>query len=436
LRKGKTHIHKAVISFNQTGWKMDVEERVGIGCYITSTPGMGGRIKESPEDFYVEELAKLRLSDEGRYTVIRVRKTNWNTMNFARVLAKKLGISQRRVEYAGTKDKRAVSVQYFSIYGLNDEDIEILRRVQIKDAEIEILGKSNRRIELGDLTGNLFRIKVHDARDGEVVDFTLRELDERGTPNFFGLQRFGMRFITHEVGKHILRKDYSNAFWTYVAKPFEDEREDVKAIREELWETRDAKFGLKELPAYLRYERILLQGLREGKSEEKALLLLPKNLKLMFVHAYQSYIFNRLLTSRIKEFGNLKDVFEGDAVGFISSGNPLELKEEYSFVNSNKKRIKFLIAEKRAFLALPLPGYETEIRGWVKEKTEEILNEDEVHLKDFKHEYREFASKGDYRIADMPFSDFRYKDGIFFFYLPKGCYATILLREFTKTCLS
>ncbi len=415
--------------------KMDVEEKVGIGCYITSTPGIGGRIKENPEDFYVEEIARLKLSDEGKYTIIRVRKTNWNTMNFARILAKKLGISQKRIEYAGTKDKRAVSVQYFSISNLSEEDIERLKTIRIKDAEIEIMGKSNRRIELGDLVGNMFRIRVHGARNGQIIHHTLKELDEKGAPNFFGLQRFGMRFITHEVGMHILRRDYSSAFWTYVAKPFEGEREDIKVIREELWKTRDSKFGLRELPAYLRYERILLQSLREGKSEEKALLSLPKNLKLMFVHAYQSYVFNRLLSSRIKEFGNLKEVLEGDTVDFISSGNYLELKEEHSFVNSNKKRIRFLIDEKKAFLALPLPGYETEMKGWAKERTEEILSSDGINIEDFKHEHREFTSKGSYRIADMPFSDFRYENEVFSFYLPKGCYATILLREFTKTCL-
>ncbi|AEA47486.1 tRNA pseudouridine(13) synthase TruD [Archaeoglobus veneficus] len=416
---------------------MDIEERVGIGCYITSTPGMGGRIKESPEDFYVEEVAKLKLSDEGHYVIIRVKKVNWDTLNFARVLAKKLGISQKRVEYAGTKDKRAISVQYFSISKLGEEDIERLKNIRIKDAEIEIVGRSNRGIDLGDLLGNKFRIRVHDARDGRIVESTLKELDEKGTPNFFGLQRFGtIRFITHEVGKYILKREYENAFWTYVAKPFEGEREDIRKIREELWNTRDAKLGLREFPSYLRYERILLQGLREGKDEERALLALPKNLKLMFVHAYQSYVFNRLLTTRIEEFGNLKVVQEGDCVGFVSFAESFpELKDEFSFVNANRKRVEFLISQKRAYLALPLPGYETKMKGWVKEKVEEILDEDGIRLEDFRHEHREFSSKGSYRVADMPFSDFTYEDGLFSFYLPKGCYATVLLREFTKTYL-
>jgi len=417
--------------------KEKVEEKVGIGCYITSTPGMGGKIKESLEDFYVEEVAKLKLSNEGKYVIILVKKVNWDTLNFARILAKKLGISQKRIEYAGTKDKKAVSVQYFSISNLNEEKIEKLKNIQIKDAEIEIIGKSNKSIALGNLLGNKFRIRIRDAKDGQIVESTLKELEAKGTPNFFGLQRFGsIRFITHEVGKHILRRDYELAFWTYVAKPFEGEREDVRKIREELWDSRDAKLGLRELPTYLRYERILLQKLREGMSEEKALLSLPKNLKLMFIHAYQSYIFNRLLTARINEFGNLKEVFEGDFVGFISVGEGYPgLKDEYSLVNSNRKRVRFLISEKRAYLALPLPGYDLDMRGWVKEKVEEIIGDDGISLKDFKHEHREFSSKGSYRVADMPFSDFNYDNGLFSFYLPRGCYATVLLREFTKTCL-
>jgi len=426
----------------------EVEKMVGIERYSSSSPGIGGRIKDEAEHFYVEEIAKLpELHKDGKYTIVKVKKVNWDTMNFARVLAKILGISQKRVEYAGTKDKKAVSVQYFSISNLDEDRIQKLKEVKIKDAEIEVIGKTRKPIKLGDLIGNKFRIKVLEAENGDKIKSIWAELEEKGVPNFFGLQRFGsIRFITHEVGKYLLKRDYETALWIYVAKPYEGENEEVRKIREDLWGSKDVKTGLKELPKYLRYERILLQKLREGKSEEEAILSLPKNLKMMFIHAYQSYVFNRLLSARIEEFGDLKSVEMGDVVDFIGV-EKLDtvypyLKEDYTKVTkTNHERAKFLISEGRAFLALPLPGYETELGDdWASQKVKDILDGDGISLQDFRHEHPEFSSKGSFRVADMPVSSFEYScssDGVVFsFFLPKGCYATSLLREFTKTCLS
>ena len=423
-----------------------VYEKVGILRFMTNKNGIGGRIKQDAEDFFVNEIANIDLN-EGNYLIIKVKKKNWDTMNLARVLSNILGISQKRIYYAGTKDKRAIAIQYFSIKNANEEIVEKLKSSRLRDVEIEIVGKSRKAVNLGNLLGNEFSIKIVDVNTNEIeekIEAIKRELMDKGTPNFFGLQRFGsIRYITHEVGKMIVKGKFEDAFWIYVAKPFEGESKEVKKIREELWNTRDEKFGLRELPKHLRYERLLLQKLREGKDEEGALLSLPKNLKMMFVHAYQSYIFNLLLSERIAEFESLKKIEDEDIVSFISFKQNKKryyfFKEDYSIVKSNtKRRIKFLIDKRRAALALPLPGYETKVEGWCKEKLNEILEKEEVKLKDFKNKYKEFSSKGSFRSADIlaEWTNLSYEieknDVKFNFYLPKGCYATIFLREFTK----
>lgn len=423
-----------------------VYEKVGILRFMTNKNGIGGRIKQDAEDFFVNEIANIDLN-EGNYLIIKVKKKNWDTMNLARVLSNILGISQKRIYYAGTKDKRAIAIQYFSIKNANEEIVEKLKSSRLRDVEIEIVGKSRKAVNLGNLLGNEFSIKIVDVNTNEIeekIEAIKRELMDKGTPNFFGLQRFGsIRYITHEVGKMIVKGKFEDAFWIYVAKPFEGESKEVKKIREELWNTRDEKFGLRELPKHLRYERLLLQKLREGKDEERALLSLPKNLKMMFVHAYQSYIFNLLLSERIAEFESLKKIEDEDIISFVSFKQNKKryyfFKEDYSIVKSNtKRRIKFLIDKRRAALALPLPGYETKVEGWCKEKLNEILEKEEVKLKDFKNKYKEFSSKGSFRSADIlaEWTNLSYEieknDVKFNFYLPKGCYATIFLREFTK----
>lgn len=419
-----------------------IEESVGIGKYISSTTGIGGRLKESEESFEVIEVLNLKLKEEGRYLVIRVRKKNWDTLNFVRILSNMLHISRKRIEFAGTKDKRALTTQYFSISKPDEKILERLSKLSLKDAEIEVLGFSDKPVRLGELIGNEFRIDVVDAKNIERIEEIKSELLEKGIPNYFGIQRFGtMRFITHEVGLQIIRKNYSEAFWTYVAKPSDLEDEQLRKIREELWQERDARFGLKELPKFLVYERSLLQRYVETGSGLKALLSLPKNLKLMFIHAYQSYLFNVLLSMRIEEFGTLRVVEEGDYADFrkIEDGYLLNSEEFSKVTGFNINRIDFLMRNGYAYLSLPLPGYETELSGWAGEKLRELLEKDEVKLEDFKGEYPEFSSKGSYRPAEIPFdfSRFAWKEtenGVRFeFFLPKGCFATSFLREFMKS---
>jgi tRNA pseudouridine13 synthase len=402
---------------------------LGIGGYITKTTPMGGEIKRTAEDFYVEEIIELNLSEDGNFAVVRVEKKNWETLKFVRALSKALGISQKRISFAGTKDRRALTVQFFTVSGVKKEELE---KVSIKDARIEFFGYSRREIKLGDLLGNFFRVRVLGARNGEIFERAKEELSEKSIPNFFGEQRFGTRGITHEVGKLILQGNYTEAFWTFVAKPSKAEKELIK-IREELWNTRDPVYGLKELPKHLSYERTLLQKLREGKSEKDALLSLPKTLKMMFVHAYQSYIFNRLLSLRIEEFGELKTLLEGDWACYLTYKKRKPFFADCTSIGQNRSRVEFLIRENFATIALPLVGYETKLEGWSR-KALEFLAEDNLDIESFKTEHKEFSSSGSYRAASIPLAitELKFEGGIFEFYLPAGCYGTVLLREFIK----
>ncbi len=421
----------------------EIEKKLGIERYITSADGIGGRIKEEEKEFLVEEISDISISNSGKFAIIRVEKKNWDTLNLVRVLSNALGISRNRIGFAGTKDKKALAIQYFSISKADEKILEKLLRIKLRDVKIELLGFSNKGLKLGDLIGNRFTVVISDVRNGEKIGEIVSELESKGIPNYFGIQRFGtLRFITHEVGKQIILRNYSEAFWIYVSKPSVYESEDVRKIREDLWNERDPRIGLRELPKYLVYERSLLQKVREGKDELKALLSLPKNLKLMFIHAYQSYLFNRLLSERIREFKSLREVNEGDVVDFIKrEGEYVVNSEEFKGVNkTNLARIEFLIQNGYAYLSLPLIGYEIKLSGWNAEKMKEILEEEGIEPENFKGEYPEFSSKGYYRCAEIPFDfskfEFEKEDNakaLFRFFLPKGSFATIFLREFMKS---
>jgi len=147
-------------------------------------------LKEKPEYFQVSEVMKLKL-DEGRFGIFLMKKRNYNTLNAIRTIAKRLGINEKRIGYAGNKDKRAVTEQHISIFNVNKDKVKNLK---LKDIELKFIGSSDKKIKIGDLEGNKFRIKI----DGEIERFDFFE-------NYFGEQRFGRE--NWIIGKKLVKRE-------------------------------------------------------------------------------------------------------------------------------------------------------------------------------------------------------------------------------------
>ncbi|MDD1670829.1 MAG: tRNA pseudouridine(13) synthase TruD, partial [Methanomicrobiales archaeon] len=144
-----------------------------MSWYATGTPGIGGYLRREPEDFLVEEEPSGPHGDTGPYLVLRLTKRNWEQQRLVKELARALGISHRRISWAGTKDRRAVTSQYITIHGLGPEAVE---GISLPDVRLEVVGRSGHAIPLGDLKGNRFSIRIRDcdpedlaARVGEVA---------------------------------------------------------------------------------------------------------------------------------------------------------------------------------------------------------------------------------------------------------------------------
>src|SRR5207237_10681711 len=96
-----------------------MERDVGIVGYLTSTPGVGGTLKDAPEDFVVEEISSPPPpSAEGRFTVATIRVRNWETNRLVRELARALPVRRRRIGFAGTKDRHALTKRLLCVEGL------------------------------------------------------------------------------------------------------------------------------------------------------------------------------------------------------------------------------------------------------------------------------------------------------------------------------
>ncbi|HEY6148745.1 MAG TPA: tRNA pseudouridine(13) synthase TruD, partial [Thermoanaerobaculia bacterium] len=346
-----------------------MERDVGIVGYLTSTPGLGGRVKSAPEDFVVEEISAPppRLVD-GRHTIATVRVRNWETNRLVREFARALHISRRRIGFGGTKDKRAVTTQLFSFEGVLPETVAGLH---IKEVDILEVFRSDRPLEIGDLEGNRFRIVVRDlAVDPTTAGTTVEAIGRalrlaRGFPSFFGIQRFGsVRPITHVVGRHIVRGEFREAVETYVANPIEGEDPESYEVRSALQDTGDVQAALRAYPKSYGFEKAILNHLAADPGDYVgALQALPFNLLMMFVHGYQSYLFNRILSERMRRGIPIHEAVAGDLVlppdaqGLPDRGRTIDVTCD------NLERVVERCHEGKAWVSAILFGSDTDFAG-------------------------------------------------------------------------
>jgi len=409
-----------------------LELELGMCYYASDAPGTGGRLRSSPEDFIVEELP-LPISDpDGPYLICRLTKTNWELQRAVKEIAKRLGISHRRIAWAGTKDKNAVTTQFISLYDVTPEAVG---QVHLADITLEVIGRSQHSLTLGGLAGNRFDITIRDciAEDlaGRVQAATA--VASLGIPNYYGLQRFGVvRPVTHLVGERVLKGDYEGAVVDYVGWPYPRESEAAQQARAHFTETRDPRAALANLPVQMTYERAIANHLVANPGDYAgALQALPPKLLSLLVSAFQSYLFNCTLSSRIEAGCSLTEPEIGDRLIFSNGREDIVSAR-------NRQAAQLQIRRGRCRIALFIPGAEpVTSRGPMDEIMQDLMQKRGVSAGDFERASRFVAAKfaGALRPislstdvqADVSDASVRLR-----FTLPPGHYATTVCREYMK----
>jgi tRNA pseudouridine13 synthase len=436
-----------------------LERTVGMAWYVTDGEGTGGRLRVRPEDFRVREVESVDPeppdADRGDYPHLLVRATlrSWDTNDFARELANRLEMSRERVAWAGTKDKRAVTTQLFSLDRVDPEATP-----EISGADLAVVGRLGRSLQFGDLAGNAFEITVREATSPGKATAIRSELETwhsgagGAVPNYFGQQRFGsLRPVTHAVGLAVVRGDWEDAVLTYLAETSEHEPADTRAAREHVAETRDWQAGLDRFPKRLRYERAMLHALAAGDGFRDALETLPANLQRLLVNAAQSLLCNRMLSERLDRGLPFARPIAGDVACFAQERGGLTLPDTDRTQRVTERRVDAVTRHcerGRAFVTAPLVGTETELGAGVPGDIERaVLAAAGIEPADFDLP-GEFHSEGTRRVIFLPV-DPELEMGVgeeggggdggpdadafaLSFTLPKGSYATIPLREFLK----
>jgi tRNA pseudouridine13 synthase len=147
--------------------------------------------KALPEDFRVEEQLSFVPSGSGPHWLLRIEKRAANTRWVAAELARMAEAPAGAVGYAGLKDRRAVTVQWFSVPVLATTADYWSAAHTAEFRVLEVQGNS-RKLKRGALLGNRFRIRLRKAAwSREQLDLKVAAVRAHGVPNYFGPQRFG-----------------------------------------------------------------------------------------------------------------------------------------------------------------------------------------------------------------------------------------------------
>lgn len=439
-----------------------MEKAIGIEVYATKSLGIGGIIRSFPEDFVVEEVlvdgshaktdsaeTQQEIVSRGRYLRCVLIKRNWDTLLAVKKITEQLGIDQERIQFAGIKDAKAVTAQHIAISRLIPEE---LQKIRVEGATIVPINYSNEILSSNSLLGNRFQITIRAIRGSvstvkERVEVTYGELEKlEGMPNFFGHQRFGtIRSITHKVGKALILGDLEAAALIFLAQPSPHEHSESREARQRLRDERDWEKALRYFPPKLHYERLMLKHLSKRKGDYAgAFRRLPMKLRDLFVQGYQSYLFNRFFSQRMKEDIPLNEPQRGDyIINVDSQGLPTS---EFAQVESLANVVDSPLFIGGIHLAIPMVGFKQALSGGKQGEIESrILEAEQVSLQNFLVSCMpELRAAGGLRPIIARITDFSINDisdepsnagkrkMTLSFMLNRSSYATVLLREFMK----
>lgn len=159
--------------------------------YLHGKPLGHGVLKANPEDFVVVEDLGFEPDGEGEHILVRILKNGCNTRFVADALAKFLKIHAREVSFAGQKDKHAVTEQWLCAR-VPGNVMPDLSKFELEGCKVLEYARHKRKLRLGALKGNEFTLVLREVSERNDVEARLQAISERGVPNYFGAQRFGI----------------------------------------------------------------------------------------------------------------------------------------------------------------------------------------------------------------------------------------------------
>jgi len=402
-----------------------LETALPVRPYLTAgLPGTGGVIKESCDDFRVEEIPSYLPCGSGDHAYLVVEKRGIATLEAIHRIARHLGVPERAIGYAGMKDSAGVTRQTISIEHIKPETVEGL---ELDGLKVVSASRHTNKLKLGHLKGNRFRIVIRGitANAGEIVPAVLEILEQRGVPNYFGHQRYGSQGNSHLIGAAMLRHDWQGATDRLMGEQV--------AVRDEQWragieayQQGDLARALELFPRHCRSEREVLQRLvARPDGFERAFSAIHPRLKKLYLSAVQSWFFDQVVEQRIEHIDAL---LPGDLAWKHVNGACFLVED----ADGEAERARtFEISASGPLFGCKMK----QPAGRPLEIEQQVLDHGRIRPADFDMAGG-LRMEGERRPLRVPLTEPSFtvaEDALLLeFSLPKGSYATSLVREITK----
>ncbi|XP_059703039.1 pseudouridylate synthase PUS7L isoform X2 [Haemorhous mexicanus] len=393
--------------------------------------------------------------------MVRFREKSWSRKRCAGGFQEKQDI-YTDFSYTGIKDKKAITLQPMVVKKVTPERLkEIGNKMEKKGMKIYNIRPAHQHLRLGQLKGNHFDIVVrdlqHHSHDSsadlkERIAEAVESVETKGFVNYYGPQRFGQGQIvqTDQIGLALLNEKMVKAVKLFFTP--EDTDDPVNNAKRYFLQTEDAKGTLVMLPEFKVREKMLLRALnRYGVNHEgctKGWLNIPHSLRIFYVHAYCSKIWNEAASYRLKTYGS--KVVEGDLVFLEENDESISLNDKVHVVTAAEESAnKYSMYQ----VVLPMVGHSikypsNKVGQWYHER----LSQDDLELCKFRVSPLQLNVPGCYRlilknvqnlsyflessekeikIEDNHLNDLNVSLHISFD-LDPSCYATVCLREIMK----
>lgn len=371
---------------------------LGLSCYSTGykdpKASHSSHIKIGEGDFIVEEIFKHVLHPESRWILFRIKKPyGIDTMSLKTMLFNK--IPSKYIHFYGLKDKYAVALQYVVVHR---KYTDLFTNILVdKDINIYKIGYVDEPHTLNKLfEGNYFQLTIYNPPEEGYLRYILNISEKIGIPNYYGYQRFGIYRVNHIIGKaFLLGRNYLDSL--------------PESLYHMVSKAIDPKLIFDEKEVYRKSNRYIIR---------------------FYIHSFQSYLFNKVLSLRMNIVGDLSKTIGSD---FCLEYVPTLNKWIVSYCGN-------VSPKSYGGLLVPIIGYD-----YLKMSSNDsfrnlymsLLSEEGVSLSDFKNlAEKSLIIRGGFRKALMKLSDINYNYRgsklILSFKLGKGEYATVFLRELIK----
>jgi tRNA pseudouridine13 synthase len=368
-KSGRAVVHEAV-------------RKLFSGKYTSSTENSKVVVSRATRSAIRDDSRRSKPLHKQPFLHFTLYKENVDTSQALRHIAHHLGISTRQLQYAGTKDKRAVTLQRIAVRGVDPERLAKINLISMRNGCVKVgdMAFSPDGVTLGRLLGNTFEVVLREVSGRAPFSVTpeqlldlRRALQKSGFVNYFGHQRFGTtRISTSDVGKALLRGDFKAAVEMIVVSKAEICPEAVRAVDAVTASPPDYTRALSEMPHFCFQERDMLHHLVRCPNDYRgALLAIPRTNAMMFFHSVQSLVWNIMATKRLEAGGTRPiagDLVEDEKGAQVCAGS-LEVPDDAqalvdpSVVETPLIRVRELTSEdiesarySIADVLLPVPG--------------------------------------------------------------------------------